>query len=224
MSGITVQSCNDFAIVTLGNQGLFNPTSLQQVNQALDNAFNDEEVAGLLFTGVDKVFAQGLDLDYIMAEKPDVAMQFVYDCMTMIGRLLRSPIPVVTAANGHAFGLGAMITMASDYKVMREDRGYFCLPEIDLGMNLLPPMNALVCHKLTNNVLRDVLLTGKRIGGQEAEKLGIIDKAAPADALLETAMALAAPMLGKNRKALSELKAGINQPVLLVIDQGQQLP
>lgn len=217
----TLEKRNNFAIITLGNQGLFNATNLAEINAILDDIFDDEGTHGLVFTGQDKVFAQGLDLDYIMGEDPEVAMAFVYECLVMIGRLLASPIPVCTAANGHAFGLGAMITLASDYKVMREDRGYFCLPEIDMGMNLIPPMNALVCHKLSGSVLRDVLLTGKRIGGSEAQALGIVDKACPVDELIDTVIELAAPMTGKNRKALSELKTGINQSVLDVIARGQ---
>ena len=112
-------------------------------------------------------------------------MAFVGDCMQMVGRLLTFPIPVASLVNGHAFGLGAMITLASDYKVMREDRGYFRLPEVDLGMTLTERMNALVCGKLSGKVLRDVLLTGKRVGGPEAASCRIVD-ASGALADLET--------------------------------------
>ena len=133
-------------------------------------------------------------------------MVFVHDCMVQVGRLLTLPVPVVSAINGHAFGLGAMIVLASDYAVMREDRGYFCLPEIDLGMVLIPPMSALVNGKLQGHNLRDVLLAGQRIGGVEAAQRGIVDQSCSIDALIDSAMQQATPLLGKNRRALSGLK------------------
>ena len=142
--------------------------------------------------------------------------------MLMVGRLLCFPLPVVAAVNGHAFGLGAMITLASDYKVMREDRGYFCLPEVDLGMTLTERMNALVCGKLSGAVLRDILLTGKKAGAGDAVAMGIVDAAAPVAALEETALALAAPMRGKKRDSVSGLKRGINVDILAVIESDRE--
>lgn len=159
--------------LTMHNEGKFNPASLAEFNQALDQVLADESLTGLLISGEGKTFAQGLDLEYLTAEKPDTAMDFVHQCMQMIGRLLSFPIPVVSAINGHAFGLGAMIALASDYQVMREDRGYFCLPEVDLGMVLIPSMNALVINKMNNKAVRDSLLTGGKISGPSAQTAGL---------------------------------------------------
>lgn len=204
-------------LLTMQGSGAFNPDSLAAFNAALDAVLTDESAEILLITGVDKNFSQGLDLDYLMSA-PEGAMDFVRDCLLMIGRLLTFPVPVVSAVNGHAFGLGAMITLASDYKVMRQDRGYFCLPEVDLGMTLTYRMNALVCGKLSGNVLRDILLTGRRVAGPEAAQWGIVDGVAPEAELLALAQALAAPMRGKNRNALAGLKRGINLDILAVIE------
>lgn len=203
-----------FLKITLHNEGKFNPDSLAAFCGALDQAEGDESIQGLLITGEGKTFAQGLDLDYLTRENPDKAMAFVDQCMAAVGQLLVFPVPVVTAINGHAFGLGAMIVLASDYKVMREDRGYFCLPEIDLSMVLIPPMNALVTGKLSGNNLRDVLLAGQRFGGIEAHARGIVDQHCAMEDLNTTAMALAQPLLGKDRAALTGLKRGINAAIL----------
>jgi enoyl-CoA hydratase/carnithine racemase len=201
--------------------GAFNADSLAAFCAALDTVLAREDAEVLLITGEGKNFSQGLDLEYlggIGASDPDAALGFVWDCMRMVGRLLCYPLPVVSLVNGHAFGLGAMITLASDYKVMREDRGYFCLPEIDLGMTLTWRMNALVCGKLQGNALRDVLLTGKRLGGPEAQALGVVDYAGSEEMLRGEALALCAPMRGKNRAALAGLKRGVNTHILAVIE------
>ena len=204
--------------LTMHNEGKFNPTSLAEFNQALDQVLADESLTGLLISGEEKTFAQGLDLEYLTAEKPDIAMEFVHQCMQMIGRLLRFPMPVVSAINGHAFCLGAMIALASDYQVMREDRGYFCLPEVDLGMVLIPSMNALVINKMNNKAVRDSLLTGSKISGPSAQAAGFIDQCCSLDTIFIEAEKIIAPMLGKNRHAVGGLKEGINQAILAHIN------
>ena len=203
--------------LTITDGGAFNPESLAAFNSVLDQVLADDNAGVLLITGEDKNFSQGLDLEYLMSS-PDGAMDFVRDCMLAVGRLLCYPLPVVSLVNGHAFGLGAMITLASDYKVMRNDRGYFCLPEVDLGMTLTYRMNALVCGKLSGDTLRDVLLTGLRLSGPDAEARGVVDRTAPVDSLGELGLELARPMCGKSRQALSGLKRGINLDILSVIE------
>lgn len=206
-------------VLTMSGTGAFNAGSLEAFNKALDAVLAQEDAEVLVLTGQEKNFSQGLDLDYVISlGDPEVAMSFVHDCMKMVGRLLTFGLPVVAAVNGHAFGLGAMITLASDYKVMREDRGYFCLPEADLGMTLTHRMNALVCGKLRGAVLRDVLLAGRRMAGPEALAAEIVDAVCSAEALQQTGIELCAPMRGKNRDALAGLKRGVNVDILKVIE------
>jgi len=217
MNSMTLEAAAEVRTLVMHNGGAFNPDSLGAFNDILESVHGDPDAGVLLITGEDKNFSQGLDLEYLMAN-PDDGMRFVGDCMRAVGRLLTFPIPVVSVVNGHAFGLGAMITLASDYRVMREDRGFFCLPEVDLGMTLTYRMNALVCGKLSGKVLRDVLQTGRRVAGPEAEQWGIVDKAAPLADLRELALELAQPMCGKDRQAFSGLKRGINSSILSVIE------
>ena len=221
MRSIDLIEDTPYATLTMGNNGRFNDNSLSAFNQALDQCLENEDIRALIITGEGKMFAEGLDLEFmgtIGAESPDKAMDFVKSCLLMIGRLLTFPVPVVSAINGHAFGLGAMIVLASDYKVMREDRGYFCLPEGDLGMTLTERMNALVKGKIQGNVLRDVLLTGKRIAGPEAAENGIVDCSCSENEIPHKAKSLAEPMMSKDRNALSGLKRGINLDILKVIE------
>lgn len=210
---------DSICVLTMSGTGTFNADSLAAFNKALDSALAQEEAELLVLTGQDKSFSQGLDLDFVMSVgDPAKAMLFVHDCMKMVGRLLTFGLPVVAAVNGHAFGLGAMITLASDYKVMREDRGYFCLPEADLGMTLTHRMNAIVCGKLSGPMLRDVLLAGRRLTGPEALEAGIVDAVCSLDALQQTGIELSTPMRGKKRDALAGLKRGVNADILKVIE------
>ena len=207
-----------YATITMHDDGKFNPDTLAEFNAALDTVYSDVRINALIITGEGKSFSQGLDIEYLFSAGTEGAAKFIDECMEMVGRLLILPIPSVAASNGHAFGLGAMILMASDYKVMREDRGYFCLPEVDLDMVLIPSMNALVRDKLAGQALRDLLLTGKRIGGEQAVEYNVVDQCCDLDDLLSNAKALLQPMLGKSRETLTGLKAGLHQDILRYID------
>ncbi len=207
---------NVFAKITLNAEGKFNPALLKAFNESLDKTLENVETKCLIITGKEKNFSQGLDLQSMSEMTSGAeATQFVNDCVeASIERLLLFPIPVVCAINGHAFGLGAMMALAADYRIMREDRGFFCLPESTININLTPSMNALVTHKLHGQNLRDILLTGMHMGGIEAAERGIVDASCSEERLLDIAKSIAIPMIGKERKIISELKMGINQDIL----------
>ena len=204
--------------------GFFNPDSLAAVNKALDDALSDESAQGLIITGEGKIFSQGLDLEYLSTLDLTQFRDFVEECMAMIGRLLCYPLPLVNVVNGHAFGLGAMIALAGDYKVMRQDRGYICLPEIDLGMIFPPSMNALVCDRLPGTIRRDMMLTGKRVAAEEAVAHQIVDASGELGGLLEQGKQLAVPMMGKPRDIIARIKRGMNLDVVTVIEAGASEP
>ena len=218
MGTIEVLVEDSYAVVRMLGEGKFNPELLGEMQAALGECAANEKIQALILTGEAKNFSQGLDVEYLMTAAPDDAMTLVNDCMTMLGEYLTLPVPTVAAVNGHAFGLGAMLCLASDYKVMREDRGFFCLPEIDMGATLVESMNRLVLDKLPREQIRDVLLAGVRLGGVQAHQRGIVDACCKEPELLAAARQLAVPMMGKNRQAMAGLKRGVNTDVLAIIE------
>lgn len=219
-NSMTVRSEEGFSILTMHGKGVFNPTSLNEFNLLLDDVVSDESQKALLLTGEDKNFSQGLDLDYLLNIPQADFMQFVENTMVMAVRLLTFPVPVVGVVNGHAFGLGAMIALASDFRVMRSDRGFICLPEIDLKMSFTPAMNALVVNKLSGQLRRDMMLTGYRLGGEEGVAKGLIDASGAAEELTDLAKKVVAPALDKDRKSMAQIKRDLNMPVISVVEAG----
>ena len=116
-------------------------------------------------------------------------------------------MPTVAAVNGHAFGAGAMIAIACDFRVMREDRGFVCFPEVDIRIPFTPGMSALVQSKTTPQTASLAMTTGRRFGGPDALAAGLVDALADEATLLDTAVAMAAPLVGKDPATLGTIKS-----------------
>ena len=183
----------------------FNRTSVDALHAALDEVEGTEGPVALVTTGEGKFYSNGLDLDWLMAGG-DTTGGFVDDVHRLFGRILGFGAVTVAAVNGHAFAGGAMLASAHDFVVMRNDRGFWCLPEVDLGLPLTPAMHAVLSAHLPPKTLAEAALTGRRYSAPEALKAGIIDEAAKEKAVLEKAIAIAEPLAKKNRDVLREHK------------------
>jgi Delta3-Delta2-enoyl-CoA isomerase len=121
-------------VLTLGDdENRFHPDRLTTINAALDEVEAADGPKAVVTTGVGKFYSNGLDLDF-MASNPDASEANLAQVHSLLARVLAFPTPIVAAVQGHAFAAGAMLALAHDLTVMRADRGYFCLPEVDLGI------------------------------------------------------------------------------------------
>lgn len=202
---ITLDRDGDVWILRMtAGENRFNQDWLDAVNTALDQVAAAEGPAALVSTGEGKFYTNGLDLDWL-AGHPD-AGAFLAGVNRLNARLLTLPLPTVAAVNGHAFGAGAVLAIAHDVVVMRADRGYWCLPEADLGLPVTGPMYAVLDAKLPRRAAQQAILTGRRFGGTDAAAAGIVHQAVPADLVLPRAVELAAGLAAKDRRTLAAHK------------------
>src|SRR3954454_3936178 len=129
------------------DENRFSPTLLDTVTEQLDELAAADLPAVLVTTGTGKFFSNGLDLDWLGAH-PHEMNDYVARIQGLFTKVLTLPVPTIAAINGHAFGAGAMLAMAHDFRVMREDRGYFCFPEVDIHIPFTPGMAGLIQGKL----------------------------------------------------------------------------
>jgi enoyl-CoA hydratase/carnithine racemase len=125
---------------------------------------------------------------------------------TLLARLLGLDVPTVAAIQGHAFAGGAMLALAHDIRVMRADRGWFCLPEVDINIPFTPGMSALITARLSKATAHEAMTTGRRYTGDEAVVAGIATEALPEDEVLARAVAIAAAQAGKDPATLGTIK------------------
>lgn len=191
-------------VLVLGDdENRFAPAWMADLDEALDQVVNAP--APLVLTATGKFYSNGLDLDWLGGH-PDEHAEYIARVQGLFARVLTLPVPTVAAVNGHAFGAGAMLAMACDWQVMREDRGYFCLPEVDIRMPFTPGMAALVQCKLTPRAAVDAMTTGTRYAAPDALAAGIVDDIAAEAALTDAAVARVAHLTGKDRDTLGAIK------------------
>lgn len=183
----------------------YTPDALAEWHALLDEIEGHDGPLALVVTGTGKFFSNGLDLEGITA-RPESAADTVASVHRLLGRMLVLDCYTVAALNGHCFAGGAMLSTTFDARVMRTDRGYWCLPEVDLGLPFTEEMFAVLHAALPDAALRAAGITGARYDAAGALELGIVEHVAPEDEVLSTAMALAAPMVTKNREVIGTHK------------------
>ena len=194
-----------FVLTMDDGENRMNQQWLDGVNGALDEVDAAGDPIALVTTGADRFFSNGLDLEWLFGGNADMPV-FVAAVERLFARVLAAPYITVAACNGHTFAAGAMLALAHDFRVMRADRGFFCLPEVDIKIPFTPGMNSLIMARMNTTTAHEVMVTGRRLGGAEAADLRIVHQAVPEDEVLPTAVAMAASQAGKDRNTLATIK------------------
>ncbi|MEO0771674.1 MAG: enoyl-CoA hydratase/isomerase family protein [Pseudomonadota bacterium] len=225
MSVVTYELIGKTAVVTMANaENKQNPDFAAAMLDALDRAEGDKTVKSMVITSNDeKNWSQGVDLNFLNAAlkeaRHDDIKAFMYAMNDVFSRLLLAPFPVIAAINGHAFGNGAMLACACDFRFMRADRGYFCFPEVDISIPFMPGMIAFVKTAVPYPLFNDMKLTGRRVTAEELEKHYVIEKAcADAGETFDKAMEFAATF-SKARGIFGEHKCRLHGHILDVMER-----
>jgi enoyl-CoA hydratase/carnithine racemase len=196
----------DVWILNLGDgENRFRPDWMSEVAALVDEVTSKPAPRALVTAAGGKFWSNGLDLDWMGANQERIG-EVVDQVHDLYAKLLAAPVPTVAALQGHTFAAGAMLALAHDWRVMRADRGFFCLPEADIRIPFTPGMTALIQSKLPPAAATDAMLTARRFGGEDALAAGVVTAAAAEDALLADAVALAAQHAGKDGATLGAIK------------------
>jgi enoyl-CoA hydratase/carnithine racemase len=202
----TLDRDGDVYLLHLGDdENRFNPDWVGAVSELLEEVAAAPEPRALVTTAAGKIWSNGLDLEWMGANTDQVAA-FVPRVHALFAQLLALPVPTVAAIQGHCFAAGAMLAVAHDFRVMRADRGFFCLPEVDIHIPFTPPMAALIQARLSKAAAHEAMTTGRRYGGADAAVAGIVDAAVGEDAVVLAAVERAAALAAKHGPTLGLIK------------------
>ncbi len=207
-----------FVLGMRAGENRFDPDFIRELGRALDEVEGAGRPCALVTTGEGKFYSNGLDLEWMGGPGKEDAGALLAGVLRTFARVLAFPAYTVAALNGHAFAAGGMLALAHDARVMRADRGYFCLPEVDLGLPLHPGMTALIQARLPGPVAHEAVVSGARYGGEAARALGIVDATAGEEEVLERAVERAQALAGKAGPVMTQLKRGLHGATLDVLE------
>src|SRR5829696_7430964 len=208
---------DDVFVLDLGDtENRFHPDWLASVGAALDEVERAEGPRALVTAATGKFFSNGLDLDWLFAHA-EQHEEYVVSVHELLARVLALPVITVAALQGHTFAAGAMLSLAHDFRVMRADRGFWCLPEADIGIPFTCGMSALIQARLAPQTAHEAMTTGRRYGGEDARAAAVVDRAVDEEAVRTTAVELAASLAGKAGDTLGTIKARMYAAVLATL-------
>ena len=203
---MTVTQEGFVAVITWDDgENRINLDSLGRLHTILDELETIEGPLAIVWTGAGKFFSNGLDLERF-AENADEFTMTLRELHRTVARLLLYPAYSVAALNGHTFAGGALLSCAVDYRIMREDRGFWCMNEAEIGLALDEKLAAILFNRLPRATAIDAMLTARRFGARDALAAGIVQDVASESELVARAIEVASVMAGKDRDVLARHK------------------
>ncbi len=217
---ILVERRGPVALVTLNRPKALNALNAQliaELDRALTEVDGDDALACAVLTGSEKAFAAGADIKE-MADK-DFADAFSSDFIAPWARIAQHKKPVIAAVAGYALGGGCELAMMCDL-ILAADTARFGQPEINLGT--IPGAGG--TQRLTRLVGKskamEMVLTGRMMGAQEAERSGLAARVVPAADLVEEAVKLGEAIASKSRPIVQMAKEAVNAAYETTLAEG----
>jgi enoyl-CoA hydratase/carnithine racemase len=202
----------------------FRPDNLVAWHDALDEVEGAGNPAALVTTGTGKFYSNGLDLDWMLSQADEETRKtYIPKVLALMARVLTFPTITVAAINGHAFGAGAQISLGHDFRVMRSERGYWCMPEIDMKAPLHPGMTAIIQARVSHQTAHELIVTGTRYTAEMALAKQIVDHAVPEAAVLPKAIEIAGALASKADPAMHQLKTGMYTHTLKALSASMEV-
>ncbi len=208
------------AILTLNRPKALNALNsavMRQLVELTGSLDRDPEVGAILITGSEKAFAAGADIKE-MEDRSAMEMMLA-DWFSEWEALERVRTPMIAAVSGFALGGGCELAMMCDL-IVAADSAKFGQPEIKLG--IIPGMGG--SQRLTRAVGKykamDMILTGRMIGAEEAERIGLVSRLVPADKLMEEALGAATTIADFSKPATMTAKEATNRSFEVGLREG----
>lgn len=209
------------ALLTINRPKTLNALSNEvaaEIYAALKAYDADEQIGAIVLTGNERAFAAGADI----AAMKDWTYQDVYKSNYLAGDwegITKIRKPIIAAVSGYALGGGCELAMACD-TIFAADTAKFGQPEIKLGV--IPGYGGTqrLPRAIGKAKAMDLVLTGRMMDAEEAERSGLVSRVVPADTLLQEAMEAAAVIASMSLPSVMMAKECVNRAYESTLDEG----
>lgn len=197
-----------------------NLETLKEIDQALEEVKENEEVKVVIITGAgEKAFVAGADISEMKDMNPLKAKEFAEFGQKVFRKIELMKKPVIAAVNGYALGGGCEMAMACDIRIASHN-AKFGQPEVGLG--IIPGFGG--TQRLPRIVgmskAKELIYTGDMIDAEEALRIGLVSKVVEQEKLLEEAYNIAKKIMSKGMIAVRLAKEAINIGINADIETG----
>ncbi len=194
-----------------------NSQVLSEIVPAAEALDADPAIGAIVITGSEKAFAAGADIKEMKDEVyPEVAEKRLFADWEKLAQL---KTPLITAVSGFALGGGCEVAMLGDI-LLASESAKFGQPEITLG--IIPGMGG--TQRLTRAVGKykamDLILTGRMMDAEEAERSGLVSRVLPAEGFAEEVQKIAAKVASMSQVALTAATEMVDEAYRSTLEEG----
>ncbi len=178
-----------------------------EIQDALDIVKQDKDIKALIITGTGRAFSTGADLKDSKGRSIENYRSYLESLQEASRKIIRFEKPTIAAINGYALGSGYELALACDIRIAAKE-ALIGSPEARVTSSVTGGAFRLVQDLVGPGKARELLFTAEKITGEEAERIGLVNRAVPLDQLMDEAMTMANKIVGNSSFSLKLIKKG----------------
>ena len=226
MTNVLLEKKGPYAVATIHRPEALNALNSQvlaDLAELLDTVEGDKEIRVLVITGAgEKAFVAGADIGEMSTLTKAEGEAFGKKGNDVFRRLETLPIPTIAAVNGFALGGGCELSMSCDIRIASE-KAVFGQPEVNLGLVPCFGGTQRLSRLVGTGIAKEMIFTARQIKADEAKAIGLVNKVAASEALLDEAKAMMGVIISKAPMAVRYAKVAINKGVNMDLMNGLEL-
>ena len=176
---------------------------------ALDDAQSDGEVKAVIVTGEGRAFSTGADLKESKTRSIEDYRDYLEELQEASRKILKFEKPTIAAINGDALGSGYELALACDIRLAAEE-AQIGSPEARVTSSVTGGALRLVQDLVGPGKAKELLFTAENIDGREAARIGLINRAVPADQLMTEVVNMADKIAANSAFSIKMIKKGLH--------------
>jgi len=207
---IIYQKKEKIGLIKLNRPKVLNAMNRQlwiEMQDALEAVKSDSDIKALIITGEGRAFSTGADLKDSKDRSIEDYRMYLESLQEASRKIIRFDKPTIAAINGYALGSGYELALACDIRIAAKE-ALIGSPEARVTSSVTGGAFRLVQDLVGPGKARELLFTAENITGDEAERIGLVNKAVPLENLMDEAFAMAEKIVANSSFSLKVIKKG----------------
>ncbi len=217
---LIVETRGRVGLITLNRPQALNALNLQmkrELASQVETFDRDSSIGAIVITGSEKAFAAGADIKEMAGR--DFVGSYLDDFLATYDKVAGTRKPVIAAVAGYALGGGCELAMSCDLIIAAEN-ARFGQPEIKLGIIPGAGGTQRLVRAIGKAKAMDLILTGRTMDAQEAERSGLVARVVPLAELLSEALKAAEMIAAQSLPSVLMAKEGVNRAFETALAEG----